>query len=830
MRMKETSGITQSEPEGASDFEASHIARSLNIEGNVGENGQSAANSAAMPPSIAPTNHLNVARHSVSEASNVSVNSDIPNDSNTLHTDFPNTPSSANAFDIPGNPPASGTPLAANTADIPRTSSDEPAAAATTGEDANPAAMPASYMPASNVKRHKASQTAQTQPLQINPSRQTTQITQHAQPDISDSTSQLDESGQPIEASQSQNINDSDDELTGTPVDFVSVSVSAPPSVSSNEPQPLYLYSTTVSDVGTVRSNNQDSSFAGERLIAICDGMGGHAGGDTASTIAIRSLAHIEQNDPSANVASIASMMETSVMAAHDAIVGKAKRERRLAGMGTTVTAVSLVSGHWVVTHIGDSRAYLLRDGKLRRMTQDHSYVQHLIDTGRITEAEARNHPQRNVVMRVLGDFDIDPHPDIAVIKAEPTDRWLLCSDGLCGVLEDSTIEDMLTTVSDSEECAQRLVAMSLKAGSTDNVTAVVADAILALSATSFDIPHQTPLIGGAASSNLEAIADIVKVPVASAPALRLGRQSPAARAAALSHSRGDSSGNGSNSSVGSANGSATNTASPEAPASDGNATGNNSAGPPASSRSNSKADDDPGSITQVIHVAKPAAARDENDTKASMDTGEIPVIKKKDGRLSADPNDPDVARAIRKERLREKQMSRRRHFHWRLAIIIAVIVAILATLGVGVGAYQWSQTKYYLGKSQGRVAIYQGVNTNFFGAQLSHEIETTNIKVSQLPQSWDEALDQGIAVNSLSDAHSHIAMIRKESKNLKSTKGGSTPLPWADSSKGDSSASKTTSKDSTSSPSDAANPSAPGSSNTSDTPTIGADPKAASK
>ena len=248
------------------------------------------------------------------------------------------------------------------------------------------------------------------------------------------------------------------------------------------------MYSTVVSDVGTVRSNNQDSAFAGEHLIAICDGMGGHAGGDTASTIAIRSLAHIEQDNVQGDVQIIAHMLKTSVMAAHDAIVGKAKRERRLAGMGTTVTSVALVAGYWVVAHIGDSRAYLLHDGRLIRMTSDHSYVQHLIDTGRISESEARNHPQRNVVMRVLGDFDIDSRPDIAVRKAHPSDRWLLCSDGLCGVLEDSTLQEVLSTCSDQEECAQQLVSMALRAGSTDNVTAVIADATLALDADTFDL------------------------------------------------------------------------------------------------------------------------------------------------------------------------------------------------------------------------------------------------------------------------------------------------------------------------------------------------------
>ncbi|MCT6810994.1 MAG: protein phosphatase 2C domain-containing protein, partial [Bifidobacterium sp.] len=162
--------------------------------------------------------------------------------------------------------------------------------------------------------------------------------------------------------------------------------------------QKLFLYSTAVSDVGYVRSNNQDSAFAGERLVAMCDGMGGHAGGDTASTIAIRSLAHIERDDREQDVQSLARMMETSVIAAHDAIVGKAKREHRLSGMGTTVTALALADDSWVLAHIGDSRGYLLREGKLIRMTQDHSYVQHLIDTGRISPAEARNHPQRNVV------------------------------------------------------------------------------------------------------------------------------------------------------------------------------------------------------------------------------------------------------------------------------------------------------------------------------------------------------------------------------------------------------------------------------------------------
>ena len=478
----------------------------------------------------------------------------------------------------------------------------------------------------------------------------------------------------------------------------------------------LFLYSTTVSDVGTVRANNQDSSFAGEHLVAICDGMGGHAGGDTASTIAIRSLAHIEREDREQDVAAIASMMETSVMAAHDAIVGKARHERKLSGMGTTVTAVALVDDYWVLSHIGDSRAYLLRDGALCQVSQDHSYVQHLINTGRITEQEAKNHPQRNVVMRVLGDFDIDPHPDIAVLKAHPADRWLLCSDGLCGVLENSTIADALLSMSNLTECAQHLVSMALRAGSTDNVTAVIADATLALDVHAFDLPHQTPLIGGAASASLETIADIVNEPVASAPPLREGKQSPAARAAAL--------------------------------------------------RSGKDPNEEPKQPEQ--RVAQPSSVREDNGDRVNTDTGEIPIVQKRNGRISADPNDPEVAKAIRNEHIEERKTKRSRKFRNRIITILIIILVLLGVAGVGVGTYRWSQTKYYIGDNNGKVAIFQGVPTSIFGVKLSHAVTDTNMKTSDLPPSWREQLDQGISFDTYGEAKSHTRLIKKQLNDAK--------------------------------------------------------------
>ncbi|NSX52127.1 protein phosphatase 2C domain-containing protein [Gardnerella vaginalis] len=476
----------------------------------------------------------------------------------------------------------------------------------------------------------------------------------------------------------------------------------------------LFMYATAVSDVGTVRSNNQDSAFAGEHLAAICDGMGGHAGGDTASTIAIRSLAHIEQDSRPHDVKTVSSMMETSIMAAHDAIVGKAKRERSLAGMGTTVTAVTLVKGYWVLAHLGDSRAYLLRDNHLMRMTTDHSYVQHLIDTGHITPEEARNHPQRNVVMRVLGDFDIDPRPDIALRSAHPSDRWLLCSDGLCGVLEDSTIQDVMSSISNQEECAQKLVSMALRAGSTDNVTAVIADATLALDADAFDLPHQTPLIGGAASNDLESIADIVNKAVASSPALREDKNSPAQRAAALAQD-------------------------------DDNSENTNE-----------------GTIS-ITRIVQPSHIREEDGELHTPDTNEIPIVKKKNGKVSTDPHDPDVARAVKHEQDEAHRAHSLRRRWTRIGISLVILLVLFVISGVGYVVYAWTQTQYYIGKDSNKVVIYQGVPTNIFGIALSHEVESTNIPVNKLDKSWQDQLKEGISFGSLAEARGHASLIRRE-------------------------------------------------------------------
>jgi protein phosphatase len=230
------------------------------------------------------------------------------------------------------------------------------------------------------------------------------------------------------------------------------------------------------SDVGLVRSNNQDSAYAGPHLLVVADGMGGHAGGDVASSVAIAALAPLDGESHGPDDA--LDELERALEEAREEIITRSETHPELAGMGTTVTAILRAGNKLAMVHLGDSRGYLLRDGVLTQVTTDHTFVQHLVNTGKITPEEAEHHPQRSVVMRVLGDFDVDIAPDLSVREARPGDRWLLCSDGLSGFVSGETIARTLHELTDVDTCAERLVQLALRAGGGDNVTVVVADVL----------------------------------------------------------------------------------------------------------------------------------------------------------------------------------------------------------------------------------------------------------------------------------------------------------------------------------------------------------------
>ncbi len=392
------------------------------------------------------------------------------------------------------------------------------------------------------------------------------------------------------------------------------------------------------SDVGLVRANNQDSAYVGPHLLMVADGMGGHAGGDVASSLAIAAFAPLddEAHGPDDALAEL----ERATESARDEIIRRTEAEPDLAGMGTTVTAILRAGNKLAMAHLGDSRGYLLRDGELTQVTVDHTFVQHLVDTGRIKPEEAEHHPQRSVVMRVLGDFDVDVTPDLSVREARPGDRWLLCSDGLSGFVSHDTLADTLRDVTDVDACAERLVQLALRGGGGDNVTVIVADVV-----DLDDLPDGT--------------APSTAVAVVGAAAISRHKPSsaadgPAARAAGLLRTSGE--------------------------------------GDPAS-------DDEPEAVTG----ARPRT---------------LLVV-------------------------------------W--GAVLVVVVLLLA------GGYGWSQSQYFVGASDGKVAVFRGLPTEVGPLDLSRVVETSDVSLDSLPSYLRDRVTGTIHADSLAAARGQVQQLAGE-------------------------------------------------------------------
>ncbi|ALX66033.1 PP2C family protein-serine/threonine phosphatase [Microbacterium sp. XT11] len=254
--------------------------------------------------------------------------------------------------------------------------------------------------------------------------------------------------------------------------------------------------SAAISHTGKVRSNNQDSGYSGANLFVVADGMGGHAGGDVASSIAIQRMEPLDQAYASTDDAQ-ASLQAAATTAAND-LIRAAKDRPELAGLGTTLSAIIMVDDYAVIGHIGDSRIYLYRDDVLTQITTDHTFVQRLVDSGRITPEEARYHPRRSVLMRVLSDMDADPELDMFVMHTQPGDRWLLCSDGLSGVVDEAHILKAMRLGMAPGRTADNLLKQALDGGAPDNVTIVLVEV-----GGQHAISSGTPTIVGSASNPL---------------------------------------------------------------------------------------------------------------------------------------------------------------------------------------------------------------------------------------------------------------------------------------------------------------------------------------
>jgi PPM family protein phosphatase len=235
----------------------------------------------------------------------------------------------------------------------------------------------------------------------------------------------------------------------------------------------LQLSYVAYSDIGLTRKNNQDSGYASPHLLVVADGMGGAAAGDVASAVAIDTIRKVESPTTGED------MLERLALAieqANDKIAELVESDLSLEGMGTTVTGARFDGTNLALAHIGDSRAYLFRHGHLERLTHDHTWVQSLVDDGKISETEAAMHPHRSLLLKVLNGQPTND-PDLTMVSVMSGDRLMFCSDGVCGLIDDAAIEAALQ-VPDLSDAAERLIAEALHQGGIDNITVIVADVV----------------------------------------------------------------------------------------------------------------------------------------------------------------------------------------------------------------------------------------------------------------------------------------------------------------------------------------------------------------
>jgi serine/threonine protein phosphatase PrpC len=241
------------------------------------------------------------------------------------------------------------------------------------------------------------------------------------------------------------------------------------------------------SDRGLVRSNNQDSVYAGPRLLALADGMGGYNGGEVASKIVVGALAPLDDDTPGED---LLGQLHQATLAGNGAISELVVADPDLDGMGTTLTAMLFAGNRIGLVHVGDSRAYMRRAGVFTQITHDDTFVQSLVDAGRITAEEATSHPQRSLLLRAITGHDIEP--SLTVREARIGDRYLLCSDGLSSVVSYETLAEAIE-ISDPQACADRMIELALRGGGPDNVTVIIADVL------DVDYGDDEPIVGGAA-------------------------------------------------------------------------------------------------------------------------------------------------------------------------------------------------------------------------------------------------------------------------------------------------------------------------------------------
>ena len=488
-------------------------------------------------------------------------------------------------------------------------------------------------------------------------------------------------------------------------------------------PRPLILRYAARSDVGRIRAKNDDSAYVGRHLAVVADGMGGHAGGDVASAATVLDMIHLDTDDYDDDAGTV---LADEIQTANSLLSELVHINPKLAGMGTTVTALLLAEGKLHFAHIGDSRAYRLRDGEFEQISIDHTFVQRLIDEGRLRPEEAETHPHKNVLMRVLGDVDASPELDLATIEVQPGERWLLCSDGL-NYVAGHVVERTVRETPDLSECVETLVDLTLEAGAPDNVTVVM-----------IEIVEETP------DDVSTAAVDII--PDAGQPEAITGTKAaaPAEPSAAPVSEPADS---GPTEAKPGSTPPATPPAAAASPAATGEGTGKPPSNEPATSTDphlgeHLSAEVLREELSSRPHILVGAAV-------AAAETGSIPTIA---GRTVA--RRAATVLTHKSDHAREEAEDFtpvRRPRRW-LTLGIAGAALLVLAVGLWLG-YAWTQTRYYIGEFDQRVAIFNGVSQRLGPIQLSTLEAVTDIRMDSLPQFSQQRVRQTVPARDFYDA-----------------------------------------------------------------------------
>ena len=510
------------------------------------------------------------------------------------------------------------------------------------------------------------------------------------------------------------------------------------------------------SDTGLKRSKNDDSGYGGRYLAVVADGMGGHVGGDVASATTVLNLTPLDHPDFENGTGGV--YLADEIQSANLIINELAANDPQLAGMGTTCTAL-LIDGDYIeFAHIGDSRAYRLRpgaDGEFEQISTDHTFVQRLLNEGRITPEEAEHHPHKNVIMRVLGDVDASPELELKTLDAVVGERWVLSSDGLDAVVSVPEIEQVMRSHDDLAEVADTLISMTLERGAPDNVT-VVALQVIDREELPVDEPVGPSALPDSALPDSIAAEQEVSVNTQKLPEIAATAEAAEATLAAL-----------------------------EQESAHHNVRRFRRARDFAGTLLHSGSDavrHHIGTYDNAVDAALTHAAilRGELGSRphqlvgaaaVATETGMIPAVTSRtlEHRATVAQRMPltvDEAPlpAELEELIAEEPAERTSRRSWSVRLFIFLLVAALLTLAAWTGL-RYVERSYYVGESDGTVAVYNGIPQALGPIRLSHVVENTDISTSQLSDHTRTLLRNSITAKDLNEAHQIVSRLKTQAE-----------------------------------------------------------------